>query len=110
MLLKSPKISVVPIPQHLSLSNALKAINTNVIVSTTESTNKYLKIFFGKKNPKIAIAGLNPHASDGGIFGDEEKKITLKINPYFFEVAAYLANQYQIIHLCLGIKILILVL
>ena len=77
MLLKSPKISVVPITQHLSLSNALKAINTNVIVSTTETTNKYLKIFFGKKKPKIAVASLNPHAGDGGIFGNEEKKIII---------------------------------
>ncbi len=77
MLLKSPKISVVPITQHLSLSDALKAINKNLIVSTTETTNKYLKIFFGKKNPKIAVASLNPHAGDHGIFGNEEKKIII---------------------------------
>ena len=77
MLLTSPKISVVPITQHLSLSKALKSINKNAIVSTTKITNKYLKIFFGKKTPKIAIASLNPHASDGGIFGSEEKKIII---------------------------------
>ena len=77
MLLTSPKISVVPITQHLSLSNALKSINKNAIVSTTKITNKYLKIFFGKKKPKIAIASLNPHASDGGMFGSEEKKIII---------------------------------
>ena len=77
MLLTSPKISVVPITQHLSLSKALKSINQNAIVSTTKITNKYLKIFFGKKTPKIAIASLNPHASDGGIFGSEEKKIII---------------------------------
>tara|TARA_Y100000590_G_scaffold465436_1_gene637761 strand:+ start:709 stop:1716 length:1008 start_codon:yes stop_codon:yes gene_type:complete len=75
MLLTSPNISVVPITQHISLRNALKAINKNIIVSTTKITNKYLKIFFGKKNPKIAIASLNPHAGDKGIFGNEEKKI-----------------------------------
>ena len=77
MLLTSPKISVVPITQHLSLSKALKSINQNAIVSTTTITNKYLKIFFGKKKPKIAIASLNPHASDGGMFGSEEKKIII---------------------------------
>ena len=77
MLLTSPKISVVPITQHLSLSKALKSINKNAIVSTTKITNKYLKIFFGKRTPKIAIASLNPHASDGGIFGNEEKKIII---------------------------------
>ena len=77
MLLTSPKISVVPITQHLSLSKALKSINQNAIISTTKITNKYLKIFFGKKKPKIAIASLNPHASDGGMFGSEEKKIII---------------------------------
>ena len=77
MLLTSPKISVVPITQHLSLRKALKAINKKLIVSTTNITNKYLKIFFGKKKPKIAIASLNPHAGDKGIFGKEEKKIII---------------------------------
>ena len=77
MLLTSPKISVVPITQHLSLRKALKAINKKLIVSTAKITNKYLKIFFGKKKPKIAIASLNPHAGDKGIFGKEEKKIII---------------------------------
>ena len=77
MLLTSPKISVVPITQHLSLKKALKSINKNMIVSTTEITDKYFKIFFGKKVPKIAIASLNPHAGEGGIFGNEEKKIII---------------------------------
>ena len=71
MLLTSPKISVVPITQHLSLRKALKAINKKLIVSTAKITNKYLKIFFGKNKPKIAIASLNPHAGDKGIFGKE---------------------------------------
>ena len=77
MLLTSPKISVVPITQHLSLKKALKSINKNIIVSTTKITDKYFKIFFGKKVPKIAIASLNPHAGEGGIFGNEEKKIII---------------------------------
>ena len=77
MLLTSPKISVVPITQHLSLKKALKSINKNMIVSATKITNKYLKIFFGKKNPKIAVASLNPHAGEEGSFGSEEKKIII---------------------------------
>ena len=35
------------------------------------------KIFFGKKKPKIAVASLNPHGGDHGIFGNEEKKIII---------------------------------
>ena len=77
MLLTSPKISVVPITQHLSLKNAIKAISKKKIINTVETTNKYLKIFFGKKYPKIAIASLNPHGGENGIFGNEEKKIII---------------------------------
>ena len=77
MLLTSPKITVIPITQHLSLKKALKSINKKKIIFTTKVANKYLKMFFGLKKPRIAVASLNPHAGDGGIFGNEEKKIII---------------------------------
>ena len=75
MLLSSPKINVIPLTQHLSLKNAIKSLNKNIIISTTKTTNKYFKNYFNKNRPKIAIASLNPHAGENGIFGNEEKKI-----------------------------------
>ncbi len=77
MLLTSPKISVVPITQHISLSKAIKSINKEIIISTTKITNEYLKTYFGIKKPKIAIAGLNPHAGEDGSFGKEEQRIII---------------------------------
>lgn len=75
MLLASPKIRVVPITQHISLKEAIKSINKKAISSTIQITDKYLRTFFGINKPKIAVAGLNPHAGEKGMFGTEEKKI-----------------------------------
>ena len=75
MMLSSPEINVVPITQHISLKKAIKEITKKRIIETTIITNQYLKRYFGIKEPKIALAALNPHASENGAFGNEEKKI-----------------------------------
>ena len=75
MMLSSPEINVVPITQHISLKKAIKEITKKRIIETTIITNQYLKKYFGIKEPKIALAALNPHASENGAFGNEEKKI-----------------------------------
>lgn len=77
MLLTSPKISVVPITQHMSLKKAIKVISKELIISTVKITNEYLKKYFNMKKPKIGIAGLNPHLGENGNFGKEEQKIIL---------------------------------
>ena len=74
MLLTSPKISVVPITQHVSLKNAIKQITKNRIIWTTIKVNKFLIDNFSLSKPKIAITGLNPHAGEKGNFGNEEDK------------------------------------
>ena len=75
MMLSSPEINVVPITQHISLKKAIKEITKKRIIETTIITNQYLKKYFGIKEPKIALAALNPHAGENGAFGNEEKKI-----------------------------------
>ena len=75
MMLSSPEINVVPITQHISIKKAIKKITKKRIIETTIITNQYLKKYFGIKEPKIALAALNPHASENGAFGNEEKKI-----------------------------------
>lgn len=75
MFLTSPKISVVPLTQHIGLKEAIKEITKKRIIWTTKITDKYLKKYFLIKKPKIAITGLNPHAGEKGDFGSEENKI-----------------------------------
>ena len=57
--------------RHLSLRKAVEAVRKEKIVETVIIIDKLLKDL-GFKKPRIAVAALNPHASDGGLVGDEE--------------------------------------
>jgi 4-hydroxythreonine-4-phosphate dehydrogenase len=58
--------------RHLSLRKAVEAVRKEKIVETVIIIDKLLKEI-GFKKPRIAVAALNPHASDGGLVGDEEE-------------------------------------
>ena len=61
---------------HMSLRQALDSLTSELILEVIEITDHGLKRM-GIQNPKLGIAGLNPHAGENGLFGDEEKKIIL---------------------------------
>ncbi len=60
---------------HLPLADAIAQLNTDDLFRIIRLTDKVLKLDFGRVHPKIAVAGLNPHAGERGIFGQEEKSI-----------------------------------
>lgn len=68
------KLRVVLLSTHVSLKDAIDLVTTESIVKLIEFADRTLPDLIGKP-PKIAIAGVNPHASEGGMFGDEEAKI-----------------------------------
>jgi len=74
MMLLAKNLRVVHVTTHISLKKAIELIKKDRIIRTIEITNSYLKDYFDIMKPKIAIAGLNPHASENGLFGDEEEK------------------------------------
>lgn len=61
---------------HLPLSTALQSLNRSRIIETGKIFGTFLKKI-GYKNPKIAMAGLNPHAGENGLLGQEENKMIL---------------------------------
>ena len=65
------KLRVVLLSTHLSLSVAIQKVKKRNIESLIRFTDKSLSKLFGR-NVRIAVAGLNPHASEGGKFGSEE--------------------------------------
>ena len=75
MMLASTKLRVVLATTHLALRNAIEALNADIITEAAEITRKGLREWFDIAEPTIALCALNPHASDGGRFGDEETKI-----------------------------------
>lgn len=73
MLLVEEDLRVIHVSTHVSLRQACDAVEKNRIIEVTELINDACKQF-GIISPRIAIAALNPHAGDGGLFGDEEIK------------------------------------
>ena len=72
MMLACKQLRVVPITIHLSLMEAIKALDENLIMHTIRTTNTALKQDFGIDHPRIAVSGLNPHAGENGAMGCEE--------------------------------------
>lgn len=75
MMLVSPQLRVVPVTVHVSLRNALDTLTTDRIVKVAETASRALKSDFGMIEPRLAIAGLNPHAGEQGLMGYEEQTI-----------------------------------
>lgn len=68
----TPPIRVVPATIHIALSEVPRALTPEVLRRAVEVTAKGLRRDFAIANPRIAIAGLNPHAGEGGAMGHEE--------------------------------------
>jgi 4-hydroxythreonine-4-phosphate dehydrogenase len=75
MMLIAKHLRVSHVTTHVSLRKAItELIKTENIYTTIKLTHEALVRLFGIERPKIAVAGLNPHASESGLFGDEEEK------------------------------------
>jgi 4-hydroxythreonine-4-phosphate dehydrogenase len=72
MMLANPELRVVLVTIHLSLRRALASLDFEAVLSTLRIAHGSARRF-GIARPRIAVAGLNPHAGEGGLFGDEEQ-------------------------------------
>ncbi|AXT25831.1 4-hydroxythreonine-4-phosphate dehydrogenase PdxA [Ruegeria sp. AD91A] len=72
MMLASDQLRVVPTTIHIPLSQVPAALTPDLLRETIEITARGLRDQFGIPHPRIAIAGLNPHAGEGGKMGSEE--------------------------------------
>lgn len=77
MMLCTDFLKVALLTEHVPVTQLEKHITTAAIVSKVEIVNKSLIEDFGIEKPKIAILGLNPHAGDDGLIGNEEKEIIM---------------------------------
>ncbi|MBZ9851884.1 4-hydroxythreonine-4-phosphate dehydrogenase PdxA [Mesorhizobium sp. CA14] len=75
MLLAGPDLRTVPVTIHIALADVPKVLTTELIVTTARITAADLKSRFGIARPRLAIAGLNPHAGEGGAMGSEDAAI-----------------------------------
>ena len=75
MMLAAPQLRVVPLTVHIALAAVPGAITPVLIETTARILADALRQDFGIKAPRIAVAGLNPHAGEGGAIGKEEGKV-----------------------------------
>jgi 4-hydroxythreonine-4-phosphate dehydrogenase len=77
MMLAGKRLRVSLVTIHLSLKKAINNLTTEKIGRTIELTHQTLSRYFGIESPRIAVAGLNPHAGEKGAFGSEEETLIL---------------------------------
>ena len=75
MMLACPTLRVIPATIHTSLKDAIARLDVETIVTAATVAEAGLKRYFGIAKPKLAVAGLNPHAGEGGAMGAEDIEI-----------------------------------
>lgn len=72
MMLAGPSLRVVPMTTHMPLADVSAALSAELIVAKARVTARGLMRNFGLANPRLAVAGFNPHAGESGAIGREE--------------------------------------
>jgi 4-hydroxythreonine-4-phosphate dehydrogenase len=75
MMLIGKKLRVVPVTGHIALSKVPRGLSREKIGTTLELVDRSLRDCFAIRRPRIAVAALNPHGGEDGIFGHEEAEI-----------------------------------
>ncbi|MGH7899142.1 MAG: 4-hydroxythreonine-4-phosphate dehydrogenase PdxA [Candidatus Binatia bacterium] len=75
MMMAGPTLRVVLVTTHIALRDVPFALREDAVVRTAEIAAEALRRHFAIAKPRLALAGLNPHAGEGGSFGDEETRI-----------------------------------
>ncbi len=75
MMLAGPGLRVVPVTVHIALADVPRRLTTDLIVEAGRIVAHDLETRFGIPAPRLAVAGLNPHAGEEGMLGGEDEKV-----------------------------------
>ena len=75
MMLATEALRVATVTRHISLANALKRLSPELIIETVATVHLSLCRDFAVPNPRIAVAALNPHGGEQGLFGTDEMQV-----------------------------------
>ncbi|OQY19949.1 MAG: 4-hydroxythreonine-4-phosphate dehydrogenase PdxA [Desulfobacteraceae bacterium 4572_35.1] len=75
MMLGGSRLKVCLVTTHMALRDVPDAVTAQELDATLRVTNAAFRSYFTGHNPKIAVLALNPHAGEGGMFGDEEQRV-----------------------------------
>ncbi|MCX6273074.1 MAG: 4-hydroxythreonine-4-phosphate dehydrogenase PdxA [Bacteroidetes bacterium] len=77
MLMVTSSLRIGVVTGHIPLKDVASSLSTDLILKKLTILNRSLKFDFGIRRPKIALLGLNPHAGEEGLLGEEENRIIL---------------------------------
>lgn len=75
MMMTVDELRVVLATIHLPIRKVADSIDTDGVAETIEITAEHLHRWWRIRKPRVAVAALNPHAGDGGVYGDEEARV-----------------------------------
>ena len=75
MMIAGPELRTVPVTIHIPLSEVPRRLTASMILAAARITARDLQARFGLEKPRLAIAGLNPHAGEGGSIGREDEEV-----------------------------------
>lgn len=68
-------LRVLVATRHMSLRDALRRLEVNLVMKQVRIAHEAARELLGIPEPRVVLAGLNPHAGEGGAFGDEEERV-----------------------------------
>ncbi len=95
MFMVQDKLRVGLLTDHIPVTDVAKHLTEKLIIQKIETINKSLKQDFNITKPKIAVLGLNPHAGDNGVIGNEEEKIIRPTIKKLFEKGIFAFGPYS---------------
>ena len=75
MMLAGPSLRVVPVTTHVALRDVAGLLRSEAIIGCAAAAAADLRAHFGIAAPRVGVCGLNPHAGENGLLGDEEARI-----------------------------------
>jgi len=75
MMLTTGRLRVVLVTTHLSLRDAIASVTTDRVVAAGRIAIEALQQWWGISTPRVALCAMNPHAGEGGLFGDDDDRL-----------------------------------
>lgn len=75
MMFVGQRLKITLVTRHMPLKEACRRLSKDAIARAILITHKYLREYFGIRHAAIGVCGLNPHAGENGLFGDEERRV-----------------------------------
>ena len=95
MFMVQDNLRVGLLTDHVPVTDVAKHLTEKLIIQKIETINKSLKQDFNITKPKIAVLGLNPHAGDNGVIGNEEENIIKPTIKKLFEKGIFAFGPYS---------------